>query len=52
MKGTKFTECKFWQNRCSVENHYLHIEYKKTLNCLYEYINDCLIHTNAVQECY
>ena len=29
MKGTKFTECKFWQNRCSVENHYLHIEYKK-----------------------
>ena len=31
MKGTKFTECKFWQNRCSVENHYLHIEYKKHL---------------------
>ena len=29
MKGTKFTECKFWQNRCSVENHYLHVENKK-----------------------
>ena len=29
MKGIKFTECKFWQNRCSIENHYLHIEYKK-----------------------
>ena len=29
MKGTKFTECKFWQNRCSVENHYLHVEHKK-----------------------
>ena len=43
-----------WRGRspCSVENHYLHIEYKKTLNCLYKCINDCLIHTNAVQECY
>ena len=40
------------RSRCSVENHYLHIEYKKTLNCLYKCINDCLIHTNAVQECY
>ena len=45
-------ECNFWQNWCSVDNHYLHVEYKKHWNNLYECINDCLVHTNAVQECY
>ena len=37
---------------CLLENIFLYIKCKKTLNWLYKRINVCLIHSKVFQECY
>ena len=39
------------QNRFSIENQYLHIEYKTT-QLFVKRFSDCPIHAYVVQECY
>ena len=53
MNWTKLTDnATSGKKRCLIENRYLHIECIKNTLLMYKRFNACLIHTNAVQECY